>query len=123
LLDDSAEYSVRHIRLDHLGLADTQQWIADALCMNAQESFPLAHTLFVKSVGNPFYFKQLLQSALDEGIIRYDEEAAQWRWDEAKLNQLPGIEGQIEYLTAKINSLPGAASLLLSYASTLRGKF
>jgi predicted ATPase len=123
LSDESFGYSLRRIRLNHLALADMQQWAADALSMTADECFPLAHALFVKSVGNPFYFKQLMQSAMDEGIIRYDEEAEKWRWDEQRLNQLPGIEGQIARLTGKINGLPGAASKLLAYASTLGVRF
>jgi len=93
------------------------------LRMNAEDCFPLAHTLFVKSVGNPFYLKQLLQSAQDESIIFRDEAAGRWLWDEEKLNRLPGIEGQIDYLMGRINSLPGAASHFLAYASTLGARF
>lgn len=121
--DEASGYSLRRIRLQHLGLAEIQQWVSDMLRMSADACFPLAHTLFVKSVGNPFYLKQLLQSALDEGIIFRDEAAGQWRWDEERLNRLPGIEGQIDYLVGRINSLPGAASHMLAYASTLGAKF
>lgn len=123
LSDKAAGYSLRRIRLQHLGLAEIRQWVSDMLRMNAEDCFPLAHTLFVKSVGNPFYLKQLLQSAQDEGIIFRDEAAGRWRWDEEKLNRLPGIEGQIDYLMGRINSLPGAASHFLAYASTLGARF
>jgi len=123
LSDGAFGYSLRRIRLQHLGLADIRQWVGDTLCMSEDASFPLAHTLFVKSVGNPFYLKQLLQSALDEGIIFRDESAGQWRWDEERLNRLPGIEGQIDYLMGRISGLPGDASHLLAYASTLGVRF
>jgi predicted ATPase/DNA-binding CsgD family transcriptional regulator len=123
LSDEASGYSLRRIRLEHLGLAEIQQWVGDMLRMDADACFRLAHPLFVKSVGNPFYLKQLLQSALDGGIISRDETSGQWRWDEEKLNRLPGIEGQIDYLMGRINSLPGAASHLLAYASTLGVKF
>jgi predicted ATPase/DNA-binding CsgD family transcriptional regulator/GAF domain-containing protein len=124
LSDQASGYSLRRVRLQHLELAEVQQWVSDMLRMSISVCFPLAHTLFVKSVGNPFYLKQLLQSALDDGIIFSDEAAAgQWRWDEEKLNRLPGIEGQIDYLMGRINSLPGVANRLLAYASTLGAKF
>jgi len=116
-------YSLRRIRLEHLGLDDIRQWVGDRLRMSADACFPLAHTLFVKSVGNPFYLKQLLQSALDEGIVFLEEAEGRWRWDEERLNRLPGIEGQIDYLMGRINSLPGDASRLLAYASTLGVRF
>jgi len=123
LSGEAAGYSVRSIELDHLGLEDAQRMVADALRMPFAACFPLAHALYVKSVGNPLYLKQLLQSALDEGIVYRDEAANRWRWDEAQLDGLPGIEGQIEYLIGRINKLPGAASTLLAYASTLGGVF
>jgi predicted ATPase/DNA-binding CsgD family transcriptional regulator/GAF domain-containing protein len=123
LSNEASGYSLRRIRLQHLGLADIRQWVSDRLRMSADACFPLAHTLFVKSVGNPFYLTQLLQAALDEGIIFRDEAAGQWRWDEERLNRLPGIEGQIDYLMGRINGLPGAASRLLAYASTLGARF
>jgi len=116
-------FSLRRVRLQHLGLDDIRRWVGDMLRMDADACFPLAHALFVKSVGNPFYMKQLLQSALDEGILYRDEAAGEWRWDEERLGRLPGIEGQIDYLMGRINGLPGAASRLLAYASTLGARF
>jgi len=123
LSDETAGYSRRRIRLSHLGLADAQRWVADELGMTGEACFPLAHALFVKSVGNPFHLKQLLQTALEEGIIRRDADGNRWRWDGGRLERLPDIDGQIDYLVGKIKSLPGAASHLLARASTLGGKF
>jgi len=120
---ETAGFSVRRIRLDHLGMNDVQRMVADALRMSFDACFPLAHALYVKSVGNPLYLKHLLQSALDEGIIHPDESARRWRWDEEKLAGLPGIDGHVDYLIGRINNLPGAASTLLAYASTLGGEF
>jgi len=120
---ETAGFSVRSIRLDHLGMNDVQRMVADALRMSSDACFPLAHALYVKSVGNPLYLKHLLQSALDEGVIHPDESARRWRWDEEKLAELPGIDGHVDYLIGRINKLPGAASTLLAYASTLGGMF
>jgi predicted ATPase/DNA-binding CsgD family transcriptional regulator len=123
LFTEAAGYSVRTIDLDNLTMDDVQQWVADTLRMNPDECFQLAHALYVKSIGNPLYLQQLLQSARDEEMIRIDESTGRWVWGQDDLNALPGIEGQVEYLSSRITKLPGMANLLLVHASTLGGSF
>jgi predicted ATPase/DNA-binding CsgD family transcriptional regulator/GAF domain-containing protein len=123
LSGETAGYTVRVIPLDHLRTDDAERMVADMLGMPAEDCVPLARLLHVKSLGNPFFLKRLLQTAMDDGILRPDETGLGWCWNETKLNDLPGIDGQAEYLTGVINRLPGAAGTLLAQAATLGGTF
>jgi len=123
LSGETAGYTVREIPLDHLRTDDAERLVADTLGMPVEDCAPLARLLHVKSLGNPFFLKRLLQTAMDDGILHPDETGPGWRWDDAKLGELPGIDGQAEYLTGVINRLPGAAGTLLAQAATLGGTF
>lgn len=123
LSGEPAGFSVRRIPLDHLSVEDARRMVDDALGITADDGLPLTQLLYAKSLGNPFYLKHLLRSALDEGIVRLEQKEQRWRWDEDQLNSLPDIEGSIGHLTGRIGRLPGEAGDLLARASTLGGIF
>ncbi len=116
-------YSVRQLQLEPLDIASFQSIISDALGCEPDTSYPLAHALFVKSMGNPFYMKQLLQSAFDERIVHYRSSTREWEWDTGKLDQFPDFEGQLDFLIDRINKLPAPSKRLLVCAACLGGKF
>jgi predicted ATPase/DNA-binding CsgD family transcriptional regulator/GAF domain-containing protein len=121
LQEEHEGYSVRQLQLEPLDIVHVNEFVACTLGSDPEYCFPLAHTLFVKSIGNPLYLKQLLQSAYDEGMIRYDESTARWEWELERLHEFPNIDGQIEYLIERINKLPNISKQLLINAACLGG--
>lgn len=122
LRQQSSGVSVRLIAMEPLEFAHVRQLIAETLDCDPEYGFPLAHALYAKSVGNPFYLKRLLQSAADERMVRYDRGAGRWVWDMDRLQAFPGIDGQIEHLIERINRLPPDSRQLLLSAACLGGK-
>jgi predicted ATPase/DNA-binding CsgD family transcriptional regulator len=116
-------YVTRQIHLEPLDIVQVQIFLSHSLGCDHERCFPLAHLLYVKSIGNPLYLKQLLQSACDEEMIRYSHSSGKWEWDIARLNYFPGIEGQVEYLIDRINKLKPISKQLLLNAACLGTKF
>lgn len=116
-------YSLRQLHLEPLELSHVQSIVSDALSCDYAKCFPLAHALYVKTIGNPFYLKQLLHEAREDRLLRYIDDTGEWEWDLGKLSVFPSIDGQIEYLIGRINRLPTPAQRLLITAACLGGKF
>ena len=79
---------VQEIRLAPLARADLAQMIVDALRCEAEDAAPLAQLVHEKTGGNPFFALQFISALLEQGLIRFDHDAARWRWD---LNRIHAI--------------------------------
>ncbi len=123
LQGEHAGYSIRRLKLEPLEMGHVQTIVSERLKSGYEACFPLAHALYAKTIGNPLYLHQLIESALDEGIISRTGLAGQWEWDLEALSAFPSIDGQIEYLTGRINRLPVHARQLLTVAACLGGSF
>ncbi|MEK8127912.1 AAA family ATPase [Paenibacillus filicis] len=117
-----AGYSIRRISLKPLEFRHIQKMVADSIDCHTSESSPLAQLLFAKSLGNPFYLKQLLQSAFDEQSIRLHPNGG-WEWQLEALRKLPEIDGQVDYLIDRISRIPMRSRELLVVSSCLGNKF
>jgi predicted ATPase len=71
----------QEIVLAPLGLDDVERLIADALHCGPNSVDPLALLVYEKTGGNPFFAIQLLSALADEGLLRFDRDAASWIWD------------------------------------------
>jgi predicted ATPase len=71
----------QEIVLAPLGLDDVERLIADALHCGPNSVDPLALLVYEKTGGNPFFAIQLLTALADEGLLRFDRDAASWIWD------------------------------------------
>lgn len=123
LQGEHAGYSIRRLQLEPLEMGHVQTIVSERLQCEHEACFPLAHALYAKTIGNPLYLHQLIQTALDEGIISRAGNAGQWRWNLEALSAFPSIDGQIEYLTGRIKRLPAHAQQLLTVAACLGGSF
>lgn len=119
---EHAGYSIRRISLEPLEFKHIQKMVADSVDCQPSVSSPLAQLLFAKSLGNPFYLKQLLQSAFDEQSIRFHPDGL-WEWHLEALKKLPEIVGQVDYLIDRINKTPMRSRELLVVSSCLGNKF
>ncbi|WP_284646278.1 AAA family ATPase [Paenibacillus silviterrae] len=120
---DSPGYSVRRLELRPLEFEQIRDMLADSLECRQDEVVHAAHTLAVKSAGNPFYVKQLFRTACDERYIALNSSTGRWEWDLKRLNGLPEFDGQIGNLAARINKLPPPSRELSVICACLGSKF
>lgn len=118
-----AGVNVRHIQLLPMDLVELQQITADMVDGDERCLLELTQLLYVKSAGNPLYFKQLLQMVLEKEWLRYSQEHNNWELVRNNIAQLPGYEGHLDYIINKIHSLPTLVKQILTSASCLGGQF
>ncbi|GAA4837527.1 hypothetical protein GCM10023310_13850 [Paenibacillus vulneris] len=123
LLEEHTGYSVRRISLKPLEFGHIQSIVAASLGCTPAECLPLAHLLFAKSAGNPFYMKQLFKLAQDEQYIRFNVQDNRWEWQLEAMKHFQEMDGQIEYLEERINKLPMRSRQLLVISACLGNRF
>jgi len=76
---------VQEISLAPLAREDLGRLIADTLSCAPRRAAPLARLVHEKTGGNPFFALQFISALAEEGLLRFDHDAARWRW---KLDRL-----------------------------------
>ncbi|HAO12328.1 MAG TPA: hypothetical protein DCQ51_14420 [Planktothrix sp. UBA8407] len=79
------------ISLDNLSLSDINDLIAEGLNCSPEVSQPLAHLVYQKTQGNPFYTREFLKSLYTEGLLQFQyptqlswtqgNNKGKWTWD------------------------------------------
>jgi len=73
--------SVQEIVLAPLGPDDVGRLVFDSLRCDRGAAGPLALLVHEKTGGNPFFAIQFLSALAEEGLLRFDRDAAGWIWD------------------------------------------
>jgi predicted ATPase/signal transduction histidine kinase len=103
--------------------AHVEQWMADTLRCAPEHSRPLADAIFTKTGGNPFFVTQLLQELEDEGLLRYDFAAGQWRWALDAIQQRGISDNVVDLMVRKIRRLPERTQHALRLAACVGSRF
>jgi PAS domain S-box-containing protein len=80
-----AQAKTQEIVLAPLGLNEVERLIADALHCDPYSAGPLALLVYEKTGGNPFFATQFLMALAEEGLLRFDRDAAGYIWDLARI--------------------------------------
>jgi len=96
-----------------------KRFVADTLQNPEGKADPLAHIIFERTRGNPFFIYQSIQSLYAQGLIAYDYEKGAWTWDTHKIKAEFISENVIDLITEKINRLSGHAQETLKTASCI----
>jgi PAS domain S-box-containing protein len=109
----------REVVLPSLGLGDVDQFIAEALRCSPNSAGPLARLIHEKTGGNPFFVIQFLTSLDEEGLLRFDRDAAGWVWDLGRI-RAKGYSGNVvDLMVGKIRRLSGRAQAALQQLACL----
>ena len=96
---------VQEIRLVPLAPDHAGQLVADALRCEPARSAELAALLHEKTVGNPFFLIQFLQSLSEEGLLRFEHDQARWCWDVEHIHAKAYTENVVDLMVGKIGRL------------------
>jgi PAS domain S-box-containing protein len=96
---------VQEIALAPLGLEDIGRLVADALGGRRLSADPLAQLVYEKTAGNPFFAIQFLTALTEEGLLRFDPEAAAWTWDLARIRVKGYTDNVVDLLVGKLKRL------------------
>jgi PAS domain S-box-containing protein len=90
--------------------------LADSLRTKTEHVERLSHVVWQKTLGNPFFVRALLESALDRGFVRYE---AGFVWDDAALAASSVAENVAILLAERLHDLPEATRKTLTIAARL----
>ncbi len=100
-----ARAPVHEIVLAPLGLDDVGRLAADALHCEGDAGHPLAQLLHEKTGGNPFFAVQFLTALAEEGLLRFDPDAAAWIWDVERIRAKGYTDNVADLMVGKLKRL------------------
>lgn len=92
-----------------------------------QESFSqaslqeLAHLVFQKTAGNPFFVREFLKTIYQEKLLVF--EGGQWRWSASAIEQKGITANVVELMRSKIEKLIPESQKTLALAACMGGRF
>lgn len=115
--------TIDELAFESLGLAGTAALVADILASDEAEVEGLAELVYARTLGNPFFTEQLLQSLHERGLLCHDGSSGRWSWDAAALREAPGADDVVELMLARLKRLSGAARSALQAAACVGHRF
>ena len=106
-------------RLAPLARDDLGQLIADALRCDPADAAPLAQLVHEKTAGNPFFVIQFLHSLAEEGLLRFDHDAARWSWDLDRIHAKGYTDNVVDLMVGKLTRLPAETQQALQQLACL----
>jgi len=97
---------VQEISLAPLAQEDLGRLIADTLSCASGNVAPLARLVHEKTGGNPFFAIQFISALAEEGLLRFDHDAARWRWELDRLHAKGYTDNVVDLMVGKLTRLP-----------------
>jgi PAS domain S-box-containing protein len=97
---------IDEITLAPLAPEHLEKLIADALHCDLQRVAPLAQLVHDKTAGNPFFVLQFLYTLAEEGLLRFDHDAACWSWDLGRIHDKGYTDNVVDLMVGKLTRLP-----------------
>jgi PAS domain S-box-containing protein len=98
--------SVQEISLAPLVREDLEQLIADTLSCAPRRAVPLAQLVHEKTGGNPFFAIQFISALAEEGLLRFDHDAARWHWELDRLRAKGYTDNVVDLMVGRLTRLP-----------------
>jgi PAS domain S-box-containing protein len=97
---------VQEISLAPLAQKDLGRLIADTLSCAPDRAAPLARLVHEKTGGNPFFAIQFISALAEEGLLRFDHDAACWRWELNRLHARGYTDNVVDLMVGRLIRLP-----------------
>ena len=114
---DKSRAKVSRMTVGPLSQDQVAEWLSRTLSSDASRVGPLAHVLWHKTRGNPFFLEQLLLSLHRQRLVLRDPEGGQWRWDAKELEKAAVTDNVVTLLTDKVRQMPDSAQQILGLAA------
>src|SRR5712664_2980479 len=97
---------VQEISLAPLAREDLERFIADTLSCATGLAAPLARLAHEKTAGNPFFAIQFISALAEEGLLRFDHDAARWRWELDRIHAKGYTDNVVDLMVGRLTRLP-----------------
>jgi PAS domain S-box-containing protein len=96
---------IEEITLVSLGREHLKQLIADALRCEPPRAAPIAQLVHEKTGGNPLFAVQFISSLAEEGLLRFEPDAAGWSWDLERIRARGYTDNVLDLMVGKLTRL------------------
>src|SRR5256884_2600996 len=110
---------VQEISLAPLAREDLGRLIADTLSCAPGDAALLARLVHEKTSGNPFFAIQFISALAEEGLLRFDHDAARWRWELDRLHAKGYTDNVVDLMVGRLTRLPVATQAALQQLACL----
>ena len=110
---------VQEISLAPLAREDLGRLIADTLSCAPGDAAPLARLVHEKTSGNPFFAIQFISALAEEGLLRFDHDAARWCWELDRLHAKGYTDNVVDLMVGRLTRLPVATQAALQQLACL----
>jgi PAS domain S-box-containing protein len=97
---------VHEIVLAPLACEDLGQLIVDSVHCEPERVIPLAQLVHERTAGNPFFVIQFIYALVEEQLLTFDHNGAQWFWDLNRIHAKGYTDNVVELMVGKLNRLP-----------------
>jgi PAS domain S-box-containing protein len=111
--------SVQEISLAPLAREDLGRLMADTLSCTPTVATPLARLVHEKTGGNPFFAIQFISALAEEGLLRFDHDAACWRWKLDRLRAKGYTDNVADLMVGRLTRLPVESQAALQQLACL----
>ncbi len=105
--------AIEEIRLLPLGVEAVERIVARTLRSSTERCRPLAALVSEKAGGNPFFTAEILHRLYRRGVIRFEPEAREFRFEAAALPSLAFSDNVVDLLVERMKELPEEALELI----------
>jgi hypothetical protein len=102
----SSGAAVQEIRLSPLDRECVTELVMDALHISFRRAAPLAQLVHEKTAGNPFFVIQFLRVLVDECLLVFAHDAAQWSWNLDGIHAKAYTVNVVDLMAGKLTRLP-----------------
>ena len=110
---------VQEISLAPLAREDLGRLMADTLNCTPTVASPLAGLVHDKTAGNPFFAIQFISALAEEGLLRFDHDAACWRWELDRLHAKGYTDNVVDLMVGRLTRLPVETQAVLQQLACL----
>jgi predicted ATPase/signal transduction histidine kinase/ActR/RegA family two-component response regulator len=95
--------------------------LADTVKVAPIVAAPLAQLVYRKTLGNPFFVGEFIQSLRREKLLSFRD--GQWQWKLAEIESLQITDNVVDLLTRELGRLPAQTRQLLQMAACIGSRF
>ena len=110
---------VQEIRLAPLTKDDLSRLMADVLNCVPTVASQLAGLVHDKTGGNPFFANQFISALAEEGLLRFDHDAAHWCWELDRLHTKGYTDNVVDLMVGRLTRLPIETQAALQQLASL----
>ena len=118
--------SANKIELGNLREKHVFEYVAETMSQTVETVLPLAAVVYEKSLGNPFWVREILQTCYQRDCLWYDWRNSGWQFDLDKIFAEMSAAGHLtddSFITKRMQDLPPAARSILAWASLIGDTF